>query len=149
MFPSFPSIFIRTSILIAFWAGINMGSHVAYMIGFDFPLGKGYLAYIQTHGYLQLMGWVGLFIMGVSIYFLSRLAHFPYVDLSNIKHIYIFMVTGLIIRFISHSFLPYLTESDWYLIIGLCVVFSSVLIFLGIGFYLRFLLSVIKNSGLS
>ncbi|MBT5758052.1 MAG: hypothetical protein HOI55_00200, partial [Candidatus Marinimicrobia bacterium] len=47
---------------------------VAFSIGFGFDLGPGYHAYIQTHGSLQLIGWVGLFIMGVSIHFLSRLA---------------------------------------------------------------------------
>ncbi|HCI16889.1 MAG TPA: hypothetical protein DE027_08680, partial [Candidatus Marinimicrobia bacterium] len=92
--PIFPSKYIRAAILISFWAGINMGSHVAFSLGFNYSLGNGFHAYIQTHGYLQLMGWAGLFIMGVSIHFLSRLAHLEHVNKLNIDIIYYLMVLG-------------------------------------------------------
>ena len=145
MYCKFPSLYIRTAILFAFWAGVSMGTHVAFTIGFDFPLGKGAFAYIQTHGYLQLMGWVGLFIMGISFVILSRLAHFNHFRESYIKLIYILMVSGLIIRFISHSLLPYLT-GFWYLIMGGSIIISSILVFLAIIIYILFLLSIVFHT---
>jgi len=119
-----------------------MGTHVAFTIGFDFPLEKGFLAYIQTHGYLQLMGWVGLFIMGMSFVILSRIAHFSPIREFYIKFIYILMVSGLMIRFIAHSLLPYLT-GVWYLIMGISIIISSILVLLAIIIYILFLLSIV------
>ena len=141
----FPSHFIKTSILISFWTGINMGAHVAFTVGFDFPLGLGYHAYIQTHGYLQLMGWLGLFIMGVSIHFLSRLAHLNQPITNLVKRIYHWMVGGLILRFVAHSFLPYFRQSVYYDLFAWSTTISSVVVCVGIILYLRFLLTVIKN----
>ncbi len=143
--PVFPSKYIRAAILIAFWAGLNMGTHVAFMVGFNYELGKGYHAYIQTHGYLQLMGWAGLFIMGVSIHFLSRLAHMERVKKSIIDFIYYLMVSGLILRFIAHSILPYLNDSAWFPVLSWSVLISSVLVMQGIALYLWFLFSVIRQ----
>jgi hypothetical protein len=145
MYPDFPSKFIKASVLIAFWAGINMGTHVAFSIGFGFDLGPGYRAYIQTHGSLQLIGWVGLFIMGVSIHFLSRLAHFKFVDENKITLIYRLMVSGLIFRFFFHSILPYFHDSIWYGILSLGVVISATLIAMGIYDYIIFLISIVGS----
>ncbi len=143
--PIFPSKYIRAAILISFWAGINMGSHVAFSLGFNYSLGNGFHAYIQTHGYLQLMGWAGLFIMGVSIHFLSRLAHLEHVNKLNIDIIYFLMVLGLVIRFIAHSILPYLENTIWFSITSWSVLLSSILVMQGIALYLWFLFSVIRK----
>ncbi len=143
--PIFPSNYIFAAILIAFWAGINMGTHVAFTIGFDFPLGPGYHAYIQTHGYLQLMGWAGLFIMGVSIHFLSRLAHLNQSFTKLVQWVYRFMVSGLVLRYIAHTFLPYFRQSTYYLFWAGSSLLSGVLVCLGIFLYLWFLIIVIKK----
>lgn len=145
LYPDFPSLFIRTAILIAFYTGINMGTHVAFTIGFDFPLGPGFHAYIQTHGYLQLMGWAGLFIMGVSIHFLSRLAHLNQPITNLVKRIYHWMVGGLVLRFIAHSFLPYFRQSTYYGFFAWSTMISGLAVCVGIFLYLRFLFTVIKN----
>ncbi len=122
-----------------------MGTHIAFSIGFDFPLGAGFHAYIQTHGYLQLFGWAGLFIMGVSIHFLSRLAHFKFVEETKITLIYRLMVSGLILRFVSHSILPYFPDSIWYEMLGSGVVISAALIAMGIFVYILFLISIVRS----
>ncbi|MBT3478313.1 MAG: hypothetical protein HOA15_03665 [Candidatus Marinimicrobia bacterium] len=145
MMPKFPSKYIHSAILIAFWAGINMGAHVAFTVGFDFPLGKGFHAYIQTHGYLQLMGWIGLFVMGVSIHFLSRLAHFENINKLHISAILVSMVSGLFLRFITHSFLPFINEPFWYYFLGWGTIFSGILVLSGIILYLVFLYNIIQN----
>lgn len=141
----FPHFFIKSAILIAFWAGINMGAQVAFFIGFDFPLGPGFHAYIQTHGYLQLMGWAGLFIMGVSIHFLSRLAHMNQPFTQLVKWIHRWMVGGLVLRFVAHSFLPYLRQTNYYGLFAWSTVISGIAVCVGIVLYLRFLFTVINN----
>jgi hypothetical protein len=49
MMPKFPSEYIFSTILIAVFTGTILGTYIAFTIGFDFPLEKGFLAYIQTH----------------------------------------------------------------------------------------------------
>jgi len=144
LFLKFPSIYIRSAIMIAFWAGISMGTHVAFTTAFGFPISKTYSPYIQTHGYLQLMGWVGLFVMGISIHFLPRLANFHNLNKALVRFIYIFMIFGLSSRYLFHSILPYLTESTWYPIIGSVVVLSSILVLLSIILYMWFLFSIVS-----
>jgi uncharacterized protein involved in response to NO len=43
------------------------------------PLGTWWLALAQAHGNLQLFGWAGLFVVGVSLHFLPRLRGAPLV----------------------------------------------------------------------
>ena len=40
-------------------------------------MGNWWAAVLQSHGHAQLLGWTGLFIVGVSLYFLPRLAGRP------------------------------------------------------------------------
>ena len=47
-YPKFPTLFIHTAILTAGIAGFSLGAHVAFLIGFDYPLGKGFHAYVQS-----------------------------------------------------------------------------------------------------
>ncbi|MCH7764880.1 MAG: hypothetical protein IIB95_14280, partial [Candidatus Marinimicrobia bacterium] len=145
-YPAFPSLFIHAAILLAFFAGINVGSHIAYVVGNDLPLGKGYHTFIQIHGHLQLMGWAGLFIMGVSLYFLPRLTHIEIKPLKKSTWILWLMVSGLLLRFICHSLIPYIDDSPWYSPISLLVVLSGTLVFLSILLYLTILIQIIKKS---
>ncbi len=57
----------------ALFAGFAIGAHLTFVIGYDFNLGDGFVGLIQTHGHVQLVGWAGLFIMGMSLHFMPRL----------------------------------------------------------------------------
>jgi len=146
IYPPFPSYFIHAAILLAYFAGINLGSHVAYVLGFDLSLGRGYYAFIQTHGHVQLMGWAGLFIMGVSLHLLPRLTHTKMNPHTRSKVILRLMVTGLIIRVICNSFLPYASGSPWFKPISLLTLLSGTLVFFSVLYYLFLIAAIIKSA---
>jgi len=145
-YPSFPSDFIHTAILLSLFAGITLGSHVVYLIGFDLSLGPGYYSFIQSHGHIQLMGWAGLFIMGVSLHFLPRLTHIKINDRYRPDLILGFMTSGLFLRIICQCWLPYLNGSPWFSTLSILIVFSGILTIISIIYYLLALGSIIKKS---
>ncbi len=63
--------------LIALVGGFALGAYLAWQIGYQGNLPQNFLVWIQAHGHLQLVGWVRLFIMGVSLFFIPRLAGVP------------------------------------------------------------------------
>ncbi|MFQ5639100.1 MAG: hypothetical protein ACE5IR_14045 [bacterium] len=128
--------FIWWALGIAIFGGFALGAHVVSVIGFDFPLGKGFSSYIQIHGHVQFVGWAGLLILGISLHFLPRLAGLPIKNPQRPATILRLIVSGLIIRFVGHSFLPYLTKSALLTPVSILVTLSGLLEWLGIVFYI-------------
>lgn len=136
------------SLNIAIFAGFAIGAHLVSEIGFNLPLGKAFYSYIQLHGYLQLIGWVGLLIIGVSLFFLPRLVGAlqknPGVNSAILKLI----VTGLLFRFFSHSVLAYLLESQFYYPVALISLSGAILVFYGILLYVKTLIGMFPKTGI-
>lgn len=109
--PTFHVSFINTALAISVGAGLMVGTHLALPIGFEWNLPKYLPVWIQTHAHLQLVGWAGLFIMGVSLYFLPRLlkATLPHPALPAI--ILILVAGGLMIRSFAEFFIPYTSQT--------------------------------------
>lgn len=139
--------FIWWALGMAIFAGFALGAHVASVIGFNFPLGKGFISYIQTHGHLQLMGWVGLFIISISLHFIPRLAGTPLAHPARIGGVLWLISLGLMIRFTCHSFLPYLSNGALFAPVSYLVALSGLLEWLGVVLYLTLMLQTIKRVG--
>jgi len=100
---------------------------------------------VQAHGHLQLVGWLGLFIIGISLHFIPRLAGVPLGKTPLLRFILWLLVGGLSIRFIAHSFLPYCDPGairDSVNLVSLC---SGILEWAAIVLYLFLLLSTVRN----
>src|SRR3972149_1882134 len=69
--------YIWVALATAVFAGFAIGAHLAFIIGFDFSLGRGFAGLVQTHGHVQLVGWAGLFMIGISLHIIPRLASVP------------------------------------------------------------------------
>ena len=139
--------FVRASILFAFTAGFAIAAHLSFTIGYDFDLSDGFYAFIQIHGHTQLIGWIGLLVMGISLHFIPRLSHSPIRDPSVLRRILILMSTGLSLRILAGSVLPYLDSAGfYYYLTSFFVALSAFLELAGIFFYLYTLISVVKNS---
>ena len=76
---------------------------VARMIGV--PLGTWWLALAQAHGNLQLFGWAGLFVVGVSLHFLPRLRGAPLVATWPVRWIVSLQVVALCVRALAQPWL--------------------------------------------
>ncbi len=73
---SFYPLFMGTAIVLALSAGFGLGSMLLLSRTFGVvlsPLGaSSWMDQVQMHGFIQIFGWIGLFIMGVSLHILPR-----------------------------------------------------------------------------
>ncbi|MCH8927379.1 MAG: hypothetical protein IIB39_01530 [Candidatus Marinimicrobia bacterium] len=139
--------FVRASILLALTAGFAIAAHLSFTIGFDFQMSKGFYAFIQIHGHTQLLGWLGLMIIGISLHFIPRLTHSPIGNPSILKRILFLLTTGLALRILAGSVLPYLQSGTaGYFITSIFIALSALFELAGILLYLYTLISIIKKS---
>lgn len=137
--------YIWWAISLAIFAGFALGAHVASVIGFDFPLGKGFYSYVQMHGHIQLIGWAGLFIIGISLHFIPRLAGVPLSVPGRINRILWLISSGLILRFLSHSLLPYLEKDTLFTPVNILVSLSGLMVWFGVLLYLTTIVQTIQS----
>ena len=140
----FKSGFIVSAIVIAIVGGFMLGAHIAMQMAFGMGLPRALDIWISVHGHLQLVGWVGLFIMGVSLYFLPRFTGVPFKDRFKINLIFYLTVFGLITGSFFRFWRPYVGEtlSNVFEILSkIGLVFE----FAGILFYLILVLSLISD----
>lgn len=97
--------FVLASLFIALTVGFGYAAFLAILIGFQFSMGAWWVAMLQAHGHAQLLGWIGLFIIGVSLYFLPRLAGTPLRYPRFPAWILRFLVTGILLRAVSQPLL--------------------------------------------
>jgi uncharacterized protein involved in response to NO len=137
--------FIWWALALAVFAGFAIGAHVASVIGLELPLGKGFASFIQAHGHLQLVGWAGLFIIGISLHFIPRLAGVPIQKPSRISLILWLASTGLILRSIGQTLLPYFAGHAIFGWINALTFCSGLLEFIAIVLYLITLVQTIRG----
>ena len=97
----------------AVFGGFALAGHLAVVIGYGFPLRPGFPVFIQIHGHLQLMGWAGLFVIGISLHFIPRLSSAPISQPRWISVLLWLIGLGLLLRLVCHSTLPYVHDGVW------------------------------------
>lgn len=138
--------FIWSAMAIALFIGFAIGAHLTFVIGYSFSLGDGFVSFIQTHGHVQLVGWVGLFIMGISLHFIPRLAGVPIANKKRPRWILSLLVSGLILRSLGQSILPYLAESSTFTLLSWLLVGSGLLEWLGVLLYAVLLVEIFRRG---
>ncbi|MGH7595902.1 MAG: hypothetical protein ACREOI_06090 [bacterium] len=136
--------FIWSALAIAIFAGFTIGAHLAAVIGLDFPLGKGFYSFIQIHGHLQLVGWAGLFIIGISLHFIPRLAGIPLSHPEWLSRILWLITAGLATRAVAHSHLPYVSSPAIFHAFSAVIALSGLSELAGIILYIVLLLTSIR-----
>ena len=144
---TFHTGFIWAALTAALGAGLPIGAHLTFVMGFGFPPGRGFASFVQTHGHVQLIGWAGLFIMGISLHFIPRLAGVPIARPHWLGCIPWLMAAGLVLRSVGHAVVPYLTATSALLPMAWLVVTSGVLEWFGILMYIGLLLSTLRSAG--
>lgn len=97
--PFYPLI-IWSAISIGILGGFGSGAYLVFKLAFDQTFTINLAAIIQIHGHLQLLGWTGLFIIGVSLYKLPRLMSMPPLSTTTACAIVFPIISGLIFRLI-------------------------------------------------
>lgn len=135
--------YIWMALAVAIFGGFALAGHLAFVMGFDRSLGDGFASLIQIHGHLQLVGWAGLFIIGISLHFIPRLSSVPISQPQWIPRLLWFIGIGLLLRFISHSILPYLNNGFFFILFGWITAASGLLEWYGVLIYLALLAGTI------
>ncbi len=135
--------YVWMALAVAIFGGFALAGHLAFLIGFNRPLGDGFATYIQIHGHLQLVGWVGLFIIGISLHFIPRLSSVPISQPQWIPRLLWLIGIGLFLQFISHSILPYLDNGLLFILLSWITTASGFLEWYGVLIYLSLLASTI------
>ena len=133
--------YIWLALVVAIFGGFALAAHLCFVMGFDRPLGAGFASFIQIHGHLQLVGWAGLFIIGISLHIIPRLSSVPISQPQWIQRLLWLIGIGLLLRFISHSVLPYLQSSFFFLLLSWVTAASGLLEWYGMLTYLALLVS--------
>lgn len=66
--------FVLAALAIALTAGFGYAAVLVAAPVLKIPLGEWWNAAVQAHGHAQLFGWMGLFILGMALHFLPKLA---------------------------------------------------------------------------
>ena len=141
--------YVYVATAAALFIGFALGAHVASVIGFDFPLGKGFSSFIQTHGHVQLVGWVGLFIIGISLHFIPRLAGVPIARSKQIDLVLWLITAGLMLRSLAHCAVPYLVGSRAFTPVNWLNAVSALLEWIGILLYLKLIVQTVSRVDLT
>ena len=134
--------YIWVALATALGAGFAMGAYMAMAMGYGWPLARAFSSLAQTHGHLQLVGWAGLFIMGVSLYFVPRLTGVPLARPHWCRGILGQLATGLFLRSAGQTALLYLKAPAF----GLWLLASSGLLeWCGVLLYVALLLGTMPG----
>jgi hypothetical protein len=68
---------LRSALIVGVAGGFTLATVLTLTAALHVPLGLWWRALVQTHGFLQLYGWAGLFALGVAAYVLPRLRGAP------------------------------------------------------------------------
>jgi len=133
---SFDRRYVWAACIMALGAGFAIGGHLTFILGFSFRPGPGFTSFVQTHGHVQLVGWAGLLIMGISMHVMPRMAGVPLAQPQWRSWILWLVVWGLGLRIVGHSIVAYLPLSPGSVIVLGALVLSGLLELIGIGLYI-------------
>ncbi len=96
---------LRTALLLGVCGGFALATVLTLTQASGVTEGAWWEATAQAHGHLQLYGWAGLFVLGVTLHFLPRLRGTPLSHAQFIPWLLFIMASGLVLRAISQPLL--------------------------------------------
>jgi uncharacterized protein involved in response to NO len=97
--------FLGAALLTGTAGGFIFATVLTLSLALNASLGPWWAAMAQAHGHLQLYGWAGLFVLGVTFHFLPRLRGAPLALPRLVPWILGFQAIGLVLRAISQPLL--------------------------------------------
>lgn len=143
---SFDRRYIWAACAMALGAGFTIAGHLSFVLGLNFRPGPGLLSFVQTHGHVQLVGWAGLMIMGISMHVMPRMAGVPLAYPQWRSWILWLLICGLGLRIAGHSLVAYVRHAPGLEIVLGTVVLSGILECIGIGLYIALMRRTIGRA---
>ena len=137
--------FVLASLAVALTVGFGYAAVLAVLIGFQWSMGAWWVAMLQAHGHAQLLGWIGLFIIGVSLYFLPRLAGSPLRHSRLPAWILSLLTTGIFLRAVSQPLMAAGFDDPVHTGLRWTLSFSALLETAGVFCYLFLLVGALRG----
>ena len=137
---SYPDLyppFVWWSFILALGGGFGLAAHLSVVLSYGFQTGPSFLALIQAHAHLQLFGWIGFLLMGISLYVLPRLTSSPAGSGPQARTVFLWAHAGVLLRALSPVFIGYLSPSGRWLcavstLIGACAEGVAIALYLAV-----------------
>lgn len=91
-------LFLSTALILTLAVGLTTGVAAALTDSYNVLSGDGWLAMVQSHGHLQLFGFLGLFIMGMAYHVVPRFKGLGPLDRRLVLASYALVVAGILLR---------------------------------------------------
>ncbi len=95
--------FIISSLCVALTLGFTTGAAIIFFRLLDIDLGTAWPTHTQSHGMAQILGWAGLFVMGLGFHIVPRIRNssikFPWPQ----RCVLTFMIVAIISRFLGQT----------------------------------------------
>ncbi|MBI3913391.1 MAG: NnrS family protein [Chloroflexi bacterium] len=106
--------FLLAALGIALTFGFGFAIVLIEAIGHRAVLGAWWLPLVQAHGHAQLFGWLGLFVLGMALYFLPRLVSTQLQSAERAPRALGLLVAGIILRGIAQPALGLVESASDY-----------------------------------
>ncbi|MBI2303616.1 MAG: DUF1858 domain-containing protein [Chloroflexi bacterium] len=93
--------FLKAAIVVALTAGVSLGAATLAGMAWSGTAASAWKGLTQAHGFAQIFGWVGLFVMGIVYHVIPRLKGAPLHSQGLARSSFFFMVAGLVLRVAS------------------------------------------------
>jgi uncharacterized protein involved in response to NO len=112
--PRFYAPFIWMAFALSLLGGFGLAGHLSFVIGYGYALDASIAVLMQVHGHVQLIGWVGLMLMGISIHVIPRLYGVQRISRRAPIFICWAMTFGVVLRFVAPILGTYLNAETEY-----------------------------------
>jgi len=114
--------YLWASFALTIIAGFGLASYLALIFGLGLSPGPNLLTLIQVHGHVQLMGWVGVLTIGISLFVFPRLVSRPLLTKFLSEFILCLLVLGLLLRSAIQIASGYFAEKSFALPFQIAVI---------------------------
>lgn len=129
----------RTALLLGAGGGFLLACVLTVTSMAGVPLGIWWFALAQAHGNLQVFGWAGFFVIGVSLHFLPRLRGAPLIAVWPVSWLIGLQAVALCTRALAQPLLVVTGDPVWHIVLvgsGVleCLALLGVVLLLGLTF---------------
>jgi uncharacterized protein involved in response to NO len=114
---------VRTALLMGVCGGFLLAAVLTVTAALSLPPGAWWEALAQAHGHLQLYGWAGLFVLGVTLHFFPRLRGTPLAGARFVPWLLGILIASLVLRAVCQ---PLMSLSSMNLVWRLGLVGSGI-----------------------
>lgn len=143
----FTFAFVYAALAVTLTAGFGLAAALGASSGFGLPLGVWWFPLVQAHGHAQLWGWTGLFIIGVSLYFVPRLVGVPLWNARLSLWICWLLAAGILLRTATQPLAAVYPEGVVNTLLRCGLGMSAVAEVAAVGMYVAVMLLTMRSVG--